>query len=66
MNVNFGIKTLLLLLATLLFILAVFNDGDTYANLLAWGLASVAVSFLLTDIGWDRKYGSSMSRGPNP
>lgn len=66
MNVNFGIKTLLLLLATLLFILAVFNDGDTYANLLAWGLASVALALLLTDIGWDRKYGSSMSRGPNP
>jgi hypothetical protein len=60
-NVNFGIKTLLLLLATLLFILAVFNDGDTYANLLAWGLASVALALLLTDIGWDRKYGGSMS-----
>jgi hypothetical protein len=65
-NVSFGIKTLLLLLATLLFILAVIDEED-YANLLAWGLASVSLAFLLTDIGWDRKYGSPMSRpGNNP
>jgi uncharacterized integral membrane protein len=61
-NVTFGVKTLLLLLAVLLFILAVFNDGDTYANLLAWGLASVAGALLLTDIGWDRKLGGGMNR----
>jgi uncharacterized PurR-regulated membrane protein YhhQ (DUF165 family) len=53
---SFGIKTLLLLLAALLFVLAVFSDED-YADLLAWGLASLAVAFLLTDVGWDRRYG---------
>jgi hypothetical protein len=56
-NVNFGLKTLLLMLAVIVFVLAVFNDGDDYANLLAWGLAAVAFSFLLGDIGWDRRYG---------
>jgi hypothetical protein len=56
-NVNFGVRTLLLMLATIVFLLAVFNDGDDYANLLAWGLAAVAFSFLLADIGWDRRYG---------
>jgi len=61
-NVTFGIKTLLLLLATLLFILAVFQNGDDYANLLAWGLASVAGSMLLTDIGWDRKFSGGPPR----
>jgi hypothetical protein len=64
-NVSFGIKTLLLLLATLLFILAVIDEED-YANLLAWGLASVSLAFLLTDIGWDRKYGSPSRPGNNP
>jgi hypothetical protein len=62
-NVSFGIKTLLLLLATLLFILAVIDEED-YANLLAWGLASVSLAFLLTDIGWDRKYGSPSRHNP--
>ena len=66
MNVTFGIKTLLLLLALLLFILAVFNTGDAYRNLVAWGLASVAGALLLTDIGWDRKLGGSMNRRGGP
>lgn len=64
MNVTFGIKTLLLLFSSLVFILAVFDEDD-YANLLAWGLAGVALSLLLTDIGWDRKYGGMRRRG-NP
>jgi hypothetical protein len=55
--VNFGVRTLLLLLATIVFVLAVFVEDD-YADLLAWGLAALSASFLLADIGWDRKYGS--------
>jgi len=65
-NVTFGIKTLLLLFSSLVFILAVFDEDD-YANLLAWGLAGVALALLLTDIGWDRKYGGGMRiRGRQP
>ena len=55
--VNFGVRTLLLMLATLVFVLAVWDEGD-YADLIAWGLAALTFSFLLADIGWDRKYGS--------
>ena len=55
--VNFGVRTLLLMLATIVFVLAVFVEDD-YADLVAWGLAALTFSFLLADIGWDRKYGS--------
>ena len=55
-TVNFGVRTLLLLLAAIVFILAVFSEDD-YANLLAWGLAAVSLSFLLGDMGWDRRFG---------
>ena len=65
MNVNFGIKTLLLLFSALVFILAVFDEDD-YANLLAWGLGGIALAFLITDIGWDRKYGGGMGRRSSP
>jgi hypothetical protein len=64
-NVTFGIKTLFLLFSALVFIIAVFDEDD-YANLLAWGLSGIALALLLTDIGWDRKYGGGMRRRPNP
>jgi len=60
-NVQFGPKTLLLLGATIVFLLAVIDEKD-YKNLLAWGLAAVALALLVADIGWDRKYGGP--RGP--
>jgi len=55
--INFGVRTLLLLLATIVFILAVFAEED-WDNLIAWGLAALTFSFVLADIGWDRKYGT--------
>jgi hypothetical protein len=57
-SVNFGIRTLLLLAATIVFLFAVFSEDD-YGDLIAWGLAALALSFVLGDIGWDRRYGSS-------
>jgi uncharacterized PurR-regulated membrane protein YhhQ (DUF165 family) len=57
-NVNFGVKTLLLLVATILFLFAVFSDTN-WADLVAWGLALFAFSFVIADLGWDRRYGSS-------
>jgi predicted cobalt transporter CbtA len=56
-NVNFGLRTLLLFLSAAVFVLAVFDEGQ-WRNLIAWGLAGFAFSFLITDIGWDRRYGS--------
>ena len=58
MQVNFGIKTLLLLVATFLFILAALaNSSSTWRDLVAWGLGALTAAFLLSDLGWDRKYG---------
>jgi hypothetical protein len=56
-NVSYGVRSLLLLLATIVFVLAVFAE-EKYRDLVAWGLAALAISFLLADIGWDRKYGT--------
>jgi hypothetical protein len=57
-NVNFGLRTLFLLGAAVVFALAVFVDniGDYY-NLIGWGLAAFAFSFVIADLGWDRRYG---------
>jgi hypothetical protein len=57
-TVNFGVRTLLLLFATVVFVLAVFVDTEDAWDLLAWGLAGVSLSFLLGDMGWDRRLGS--------
>jgi len=56
--VDFGLRTLLLIAATLLFLVAVFSDTNQ-GDWLSWGLAVFAFSFVLGDIGWDRRYGSS-------
>ncbi|HEX9379129.1 MAG TPA: hypothetical protein VF872_06015 [Gaiellaceae bacterium] len=55
---NFGLRTLLLLVATLLFLFAVFSDTKQ-GDLVSWGLAVFAFSYLIGDLGWDRRYGSS-------
>ena len=57
MNVNYGVRSLLLLLAALLFILAVFDEGN-WDDFVASGLAVFALSYVLADLGWDRRYGS--------
>jgi hypothetical protein len=55
--VNFGLRTLLLLAGVLLFVLAALTD-ENYGDLIASGLAVFAASFLLADMGWDRRYGT--------
>jgi hypothetical protein len=59
-NVNFGLRSLLLIAATLLFLFAVFSN-DNWRDLVAWGLAVFAFSFVLSDLGWDRRYGTGSS-----
>jgi hypothetical protein len=44
--------------ATLLFLFAVFSDTKQ-GDLVSWGLAVFAFSFVIGDLGWDRRYGSS-------
>ena len=60
-NVNFGLRSLLLIAATLLFLFAVFSDTNQ-GDLVSWGLAVFAFSFVIGDLGWDRRYGSSTQR----
>ena len=57
-NVNFGLRSLLMIAATLLFLFAVFSDTN-WADLVAWGLAVFALSFVIGDLGWDRRYGTT-------
>ena len=46
---NLGLRTILLLVAIVLFVIAVFSD-TSYSDLLAWGLAAFAASFLVGDM----------------
>lgn len=62
---NFGLRTLLLIAATLLFLFAVFSDSN-WSDLMAWGLALFAFSFVLGDLGWDRRYGTGTGAGNRP
>jgi hypothetical protein len=51
--VSIGPRTLLIGLAAVLFILAVFVD-DNYADLLALGLAALAVGLIVDELGIGR------------
>jgi hypothetical protein len=64
-NVNFGLRSLLLIAATLLFLFAVFSDTNQ-SDLVSWGLAVFAFSFVIGDLGWDRRYGTGTSSSNRP
>ena len=55
---NFGVRTILLLAAVVLFVIAVFSDNP--ADLWSLGLAAFAGAFLSDALGWaDRTFGTS-------
>ena len=62
---NFGIRSLLFIAATLLFLFAVYSDTNQ-GDLVAWGLAVFAFSFLIGDLGWDRRYGTGTTTVDRP
>ena len=62
---NYGLRTLLLIVATLLFLVAVFSDTKQ-GDWVSWGLAVFAFSFVLVDLGWDRRYGSGTGTANRP
>ena len=64
-NVNFGIRSLLFIAATLLFLFAVYSDTNQ-GDLVAWGLAVFAFSFVIGDLGWDRRYGTGTTTVDRP
>jgi hypothetical protein len=58
---KFGLGTILLLIAVVLFLLAGFGISDeNYGDFLGCGLAAFAGSFLATSLGYgDRTFGGS-------
>jgi len=58
---NFGVRTILLLAAVVLFVIAVFADDPS--NLWSLGLAAFAGAFLSDALGWaDRTIGTTDRR----
>ena len=56
---NLGLRTILLLVAVVLFVLGVFMDEDSQ-NMLFLGLAAFAGAFLSDAMGWaDRSFNST-------
>jgi hypothetical protein len=59
---NLGVRTILLLAAVVLFVIAVFST-ENYSDLLALGLAAFAGAFLSDAMGWaDRTFGTTGRR----
>ena len=56
---NFGLRTILLLAAVVLFVIALFTD-ENWSDLVALGLAAFAGAFLAEGLGWaDRTFGGT-------
>lgn len=47
---KYGLRTLLLLAAVVLFVIALFSD-ENWSDLVALGLAATAASFVVDDLG---------------
>ena len=50
---NFGLRVLLLVAATILFVVAAISDSN-YGDLIAWGLACLAGALLIGETGFAR------------
>ena len=57
---SFGVRTILLLVAVILFIVSALDDGTT--DWVSWGLAAFAAAFLVAEVGWDRPLGGPGAR----
>jgi hypothetical protein len=60
---NIGLRGLLLLLATILFIVAALND-DNFTDLVSVGLAAFAVAFVVEETGFGRTSARDESAEP--
>ena len=60
---NLGLRTILLLVAVVFFVLTVFVSAERYGDFLALGLAAFAGAFLSDALGFaDRTFNSSRDR----
>jgi hypothetical protein len=57
---NLGLRALLLGVALVFFVIAIFSDLHQ-GDFIAAGLALVAAAFVVTEMGWDRRLGTGMS-----
>ena len=63
---NVGFRTILLLVAVVLFIIGVFAE-ENYADILTLGLAAFAGAFLSDALGWaDRTFSTATRRDDTP
>ncbi len=61
---NMGLRTILLLVAVVLFVLAVFSD-TRWTDFVALGLAAFAGAFVAEALGWaDRSFNTTTRRDP--
>ncbi len=59
---QFGLRTILLLVAVVLFVIALFSN-ENFSDLLALGLAAFAGAFLADALGWgERTFGQTNRR----
>jgi hypothetical protein len=58
---NLGLRTILLIVAVVCFIIAIFSDIH-WPDWIAIGLACWVGSILVGDLGWDRPMGGRRSR----
>jgi sorbitol-specific phosphotransferase system component IIBC len=58
---NFGVRVILLLAAVVSFIICIFAT-EHFSDWLAIGLACLAGSFVVGDLGWDRPLGAPTRR----
>jgi hypothetical protein len=60
-----GLRQLLLLAATVVFVVSIFINNDNYFNWLSIGLACLAGAALVREMGWDRQMlGGARRTGP--
>ena len=58
---NLGLRQLLLLAATIVFIVAIFVNSSDWTNWISIGLACSVGAVLVREMGWDRMLGGKAS-----
>ena len=59
---SIGLRQVLLLVATVVFVIAIFIDAANWTNWASIGLACSAGAALVKEMGWDRMLSSAGSR----
>ena len=59
---SIGLRQLLLLVATVIFVIAIFVDASNWTDWVSIGLACSAGAALVKEMGWDRMLNSAGSR----